>query len=79
MAGYRKPKPKVRSSKPEARAQNIPQPGAQSMPIGEGPMNNAAGKVGKMGRLVAGLKKLRGRRTSMAAGKGTDLPTTGGY
>lgn len=70
MAGYRKPKPK---------AQNMPQPGAQSMPIGAGPMHNAAGKVGKMTRLVEGLKKLRGRRTSMAAGKGTDLPTTGGY
>ena len=70
MAGYRKTKPKV---------QNMPQPGAQSMPIGEGPMHNAVGKVGKMSQLVAGLRKLRGRRTSMAAGKGTDLPTTGGY
>lgn len=58
-----------------------------TMPMGDGPMHNGAGKVNKstesrggtMARLASALKKLRSRRTSMAAGKGTTQPTQGGY
>lgn len=78
MAGYRKSKLKGYTN---------PMAGAEKMPMGDGPMNNAAGKVNKstesrgdaQSRLVDALKKLRQRRTNMATGRGTDLPTTGGY
>lgn len=85
MPGYRRTK-NVDAGK-MMKGSTSPMAGAEKMPMGDGPMHNAAGKVNKptesrrgaMARLASALRQLRQRRTSMAAGKGTTQPTTGGY